>query len=76
MTTLARTWQGTKTTISEHTVWATASILMSAAAINFIPVASGAIAFYAASKSQNSFLKVLSIVSGLTGIMLGVLAVL
>ncbi|MFC1477920.1 hypothetical protein ACFL57_00490 [Candidatus Margulisiibacteriota bacterium] len=74
MTTLTSVLRQEKVQVKDETTWAVASILMSALAINIVPVVTGAAAFYLASRAGSTFLKGVSILAATGGIVLGVLA--
>ncbi|MFA5928452.1 MAG: hypothetical protein WC838_04035 [Candidatus Margulisiibacteriota bacterium] len=74
MSTLVRTWNQARTLEADKTVWAFGAVLMAGAAINVLPIASGAVAYYAATKAESKFLRVLSVAGCIAGILLGVIA--
>lgn len=74
MTTLTGTLQRTRTVEMDQTTWAVSAIFLSAVAVNLVPIAFGGAAFYAASKADSKFLKVVAAFSTVTGIVLGVMA--
>jgi len=74
MATLVATLNRAKAVDVEKAVWGMAAVLMSGVAVNILPIVSGGIAYYAASRIQNTALKALAITALITGVVLGVLA--
>ena len=74
MTTIARTLQEVRAFEMDQTSWAVTAVFLSAAAINVVPIACGGAAYYAASKADSKFLRVVAVASTFLGIVLGVMA--
>ncbi|MFH1429505.1 MAG: hypothetical protein ABIH39_07155 [Candidatus Margulisiibacteriota bacterium] len=74
MTTLTNVLSQQRVQVKDETKWAVASILISALAVNIVPVVTGAAAFYLASKAGSTFLKGVSVAAAISGIVLGILS--